>query len=56
MGFGSGNQKDNPGQKVYHNHKSDFEYKSLAEGIKHRTKENYQIVEVQKAILSEILG
>nr|POE62435.1 disease resistance protein tao1 [Quercus suber] len=43
-------------KKVYHDHKSDFEYKSLAEGIKHRAKENYQIVEVQKAILSEILG
>lgn len=43
-------------KKVYHDHKSDFEFKSIAEGIKHRAKENYQIVEVQKAILSEILG
>ena len=40
----------------YHKHKADFEYKSLAESINDKAKEKYQIVEVQKAILSEILG
>ncbi|KAK7850280.1 hypothetical protein CFP56_001356 [Quercus suber] len=55
MGFRESESQSWP-QIFITNIKLIFEYKSLAESINDKAKEKYQIVEVQKAILSEILG